>query len=66
MPSTNGSLSNSTAEKQATGAAFLCIVAGGLAIIWELTMILLRFLNIGLLNVMDKIFLGIVSFSKPV
>ena len=42
-------------------AGGLAIAAGTIAFVWETLMIVLRVLNIGLLNLKDKPFLGTVS-----
>ena len=39
------------------------VLSGALALAWELLYILLRFLNIGFLNLRPKLFIAIVSFS---
>ena len=42
-------------------AGGLAVAAGAIAFLWETLMIVLRVLNIGLLNIKDKAFLGTVS-----
>ena len=44
-------------------AGGLAIAAGTIAFVWETLMIVLRVLNIGLLNIKDKPFLGTVSVN---
>ena len=39
------------------------MVASLIGLLWEIVMIVLRFLNIGLLNLKPKIFLSVVSFQ---
>ena len=45
------------------GAGAVDTVSGVLVVVWALVMIILRILNIGLLNLKSKIFLAIVSRS---
>lgn len=40
----------------------VCLATGAVGLAWEVTMILLRFLNIGILNLMSRGFLAIVSY----
>lgn len=40
----------------------VCLATGAVSLAWEVTMILLRFLNIGILNLMSRGFLAIVSY----
>ena len=48
-------------QAMAVASGVLCLITGALLIIWAVIMIILRFLNIGLLNLGSKYFLAIVS-----
>lgn len=52
-------------EAQTNASGSLCLIAGILAIAWAVIMIVLRFLNIGLLNLGSKYFLAVVNKQIP-
>lgn len=59
---TNEDISNvDSIQTKTTSAGALCIVGGALVFIWALVMIVLRILNIGLLNLGSKYFILVVS-----
>ena len=65
--STTGSVTDNSTIAVAVGgsaaAGGILMVASLIGLLWEIVMIVLRFLNIGLLNLKPKIFLSVVSFQ---
>lgn len=61
-PAINEANINST-QTQTLASGSLDIIAGILVIVWAVIMIILRILNIGLLNIKSKLFLAVVSHS---
>lgn len=59
-----GNSSYGTLERNTYGSAGWVIGIAGLAIIFEILLVILRFCNIGLVNLKIKIFLMIVSFAQ--
>ncbi len=52
---------NSSSEPIAYAAGALSLTTGSLVVIWVIVMLILRLLNIGLLNLGSKYFLSVVS-----
>ena len=64
-PTTLGNTTASTITASSVEALAGCVVGvAGLAILWQVLVIVLRFCNIGLINICTTIFLSLVSVSK--
>ena len=61
--SSSSSSSSNSSQPLAYTAGAVSFAGGALVIIWVIVMLVLRFLNIGLLNLGSKYFLAVVSYQ---